>query len=520
MDEDSSSGFLLGNSASRKDESLNECHVLVIEDSAVQFELVARDLRKADGVDFRPVRADCLSEGLQRLDAGGIDVVLLDLNLPDSRGLDTFLTLRAGAPGVPVIVLTGIDDEEFAIRAARGGAQDYLVKGQFDPHTLLRSIRYAITRHSARAKLKSALQRAQASEANLRSVITSTVDGIVVVDKTGTIQFANPSAVALFGLAADQLLHTPFGFPVTDAKSSEVQILSAGGEQVPVEMRVVEMSWEGQPAHLAILRDLRLQRQAAAECLRAQQAQEKLDERQVQLEVAQAIQQRFLPEGPPTLPGFDIAGALYPAELAAGDCYDYLPMPDGSTAIAIGDVSGHGFGPALLMAATSAHLRSFVQVREDVAEILGLLNRALAAKTDIEYFVTFLLARLDCERRSLVYANAGHPAGYVLDASGKVKAHLESKGHPLAIDPDAEFPCGDPVSLDPGDTTVLLTDGFVEARSPEGDFFGREGVLGVIRANQSKPASEIIESLHVAVHEHIGGGVHGDDLTAVVIKVD
>lgn len=520
-DEDSSSGILLAKRASEQaGEPPDECHVLVIEDSAVQYELVARDLKKAEGVNFRPTRADCLSDGLQHLNAGGIDVVLLDLNLPDSRGLDSFLTLRASAPRVPIIVLTGIDDEDMAIRAARGGAQDYLVKGQFDPNTLLRSIRYAITRHRAKAKLREALATAEASEANLRSVITSNVDGIIVVDSKGTIQFANPSAEALFGRASDQLLQAPFGFPVGECESSEVEIVSASGEHVPVEMRVVEMAWEGQPAYLAIMRDLRLQKQAEAEHLRAQQAQEKLDERQVQLEVAQAIQRRFLPEEPPTLPGFDIAGALYPAELAAGDCFDYLPMPDGSTAIAIGDVSGHGFGPALLMAATSAHLRSFVQVRKDIAEILGLLNRALVVRTTAEHYVTFLLARLDCERRSLVYANAGHPSGYVLDSSGKVKAYLKSKAHPLAIDPDAEFPCGDPVALDPGDTTVLLTDGFVEARSPEGDFFGQERVLEVVRANQCKPACEIISSLHGAVQKHTGKDVHGDDLTAVVIKVD
>jgi phosphoserine phosphatase len=101
-----------------------------------------------------------------------------------------------------------------------------------------------------------------------------------------------------------------------------------------------------------------------------------------------------------------------------------------------------------------------------------------------------------------------------------VKTLLESTTHPLAIDPDAKFPMGDPTSLDPGDTVVLLTDGFFEARPPGGEFFGREGVLEVVRANCSKPAREIIESLYDAVQHHTGQEACGDDLTAVVIKLD
>jgi sigma-B regulation protein RsbU (phosphoserine phosphatase) len=252
---------------------------------------------------------------------------------------------------------------------------------------------------------------------------------------------------------------------------------------------------------------------------RARRAQEELKARQAQLEVAQEIQKRLLPQSSPTLPGIDIAGALSPAELAAGDYFDYLPMIDGSLAIAVGDVSGHGFGPALLMAATSAHLRSLVQVSDDIEEILGLLNGALVARTADQHFVTFLLARLDHQSRSLTYASAGHPTGYVLDVSGNLKACLESTGFPLAISPDAEFPMGAPIKLDPGNTIVLLTDGFLESRSPDGKQFRAERVLDVVRANRGRTAQGIIECLYLAVQEFSGQKTLDDDLTAVVIKL-
>ena len=87
-----------------------------------------------------------LSTGLEHLSKGRIDLVLLDLGLPDSQGLDTFIKIHIEAPTVPIIVLTGLDDETVGIRTMQNGAQDYLIKGQVDSTLLVKSIRYAIER--------------------------------------------------------------------------------------------------------------------------------------------------------------------------------------------------------------------------------------------------------------------------------------------------------------------------------------------------------------------------------------
>jgi diguanylate cyclase (GGDEF)-like protein len=92
--------------------------------------------------------------GLERLAAGGIDVVLLDLGLPDSVGLDTFTTVNTQAPQVPILVLTGLDDEALAVQVVQQGAQDYLVKGQADGDSLARAIRYAIERKRAEETIR------------------------------------------------------------------------------------------------------------------------------------------------------------------------------------------------------------------------------------------------------------------------------------------------------------------------------------------------------------------------------
>jgi len=186
----------------------------------------------------------------------------------------------------------------------------------------------------------------------------------------------------------------------------------------------------------------------------------------------------------------------------------------------VGDVSGHGLGPAMLMASTRAHLRSFVRGNGDVAGILNRLNHALIDETKEDHFVTLILARLDCQARSLVYASAGHSPGYVLNSSGEVKQDLPSTAVPLAVVPGADFPINGPVKLDPGDTVFFTTDGLHEAKSPNGDFLGKEKVLEVVRVNRDRTAGEIVEALRHVVCEFCGHERPTDDLTAVVIKVD
>lgn len=135
--------------------------VLLIEDDPGTTRLVQGMLGSVEG-EFTVEHANCLSAGLTRLAAGGVDLILLDLGLPDSSGLATFDRVQADAPGVPIVVLGHGDDEAPAIEAARRGAQDYVVKGRMDAHTLGRTVRYAIERARGEAALSES-QRALAT---------------------------------------------------------------------------------------------------------------------------------------------------------------------------------------------------------------------------------------------------------------------------------------------------------------------------------------------------------------------
>jgi sigma-B regulation protein RsbU (phosphoserine phosphatase) len=220
------------------------------------------------------------------------------------------------------------------------------------------------------------------------------------------------------------------------------------------------------------------------------------------------------------VPGYDIAGALLPAEFAAGDYYDYLRMPDGSLGIAVGDVAGHGFSAALLMVSVSARLRSLAVKQSDIREILRKLNTVLCQEIEEDRFVTLVFVQIELASRRLRYVNLGHPSGYVLGQSGDVKYLLESSDLPLGILSAIDLPISEQIELEPDDIILLATDGIGEAHSPEGAPFGTERMLEVVRANRDRRASEIIKSLQQAVFDFTGLKKPQDDLTAVVIKVE
>ena len=131
-----------------------EPRVLLIEDDGDYAYILRRMLTRRGGSALPLEHVDRLADGISRMDEGGIDAVLLDLDLPDSFGIDTFLSVHRRAPEIPVVVLTGLDDETVAVGAVRQGAQDYLVKGDFGGQLLVRAIRYAIERNQLQQSLR------------------------------------------------------------------------------------------------------------------------------------------------------------------------------------------------------------------------------------------------------------------------------------------------------------------------------------------------------------------------------
>ena len=217
------------------------------------------------------------------------------------------------------------------------------------------------------------------------------------------------------------------------------------------------------------------------------------------------------------LPGFDIAGALFPTKATAGDYFDYIPMLGDCLGVVVGDVSSHGMGPALLMSETRACLRTLSQMYTDVGEILTRANRLLAADSSDYHFVILSMAKLDPRDRSMVYASAGQ-RGYLLHPGVDVTM-LDSTSMPLGVQADTVVPSAASITLQPGDLVTFFTDGVAEAESPGCVRFGVARALQIIRSERDKTAAEIIKILHDEVLGFCRSQPPADDITIVVVKV-
>ncbi len=236
-----------------------------------------------------------------------------------------------------------------------------------------------------------------------------------------------------------------------------------------------------------------------------------------ELRLAGKIQRHLLPTSAPSVPGLDIAGASTPAVWTSGDYFDFIPMSDGHWAVAVADVSGHGTGPALLMAETRALVRALAQTQRDVREILSKANQLLVEDVVESRFIAISLTGLDCENRRLSFAGAGASMN-VLSAGGS-DLTLDPGGTPLGI---TEKLCLDEQPDIPwreGDVWLWMTDGILESESPTGEMFGFERAVEVVRNSHDRSARETVDALFEATRKFRGGKPAQDDLTAVVIKV-
>jgi sigma-B regulation protein RsbU (phosphoserine phosphatase) len=147
--------------------------ILLVEDNPGDARLLRVTLEEAASLRFELVHAARLSEALERVGTAPADVVLLDLSLPDAQGMETVTRMLAAAPGVPIIVLTGLTDERVAVAAVQAGAQDYLVKGTVDGGTLARAIRYAMQRKRMETERATLLRNEQDARAAAEAAVNA-----------------------------------------------------------------------------------------------------------------------------------------------------------------------------------------------------------------------------------------------------------------------------------------------------------------------------------------------------------
>ncbi len=376
----------------------------------------------------------------------------------------------------------------------------------------------------ARLDIQKQLQGLRGGYDRLVRAVEQTADTVLITNRQGVIEYVNPAFEETTGYSADEALgRTP---SLLKSGLHDGQFYKELWAQLikgkPFRGIIVNRKKSGQlywsAQTISSMKDENEEITHFVSVLKDITELRKQQEQEFYLQIAHEVQQR-LNTTVASLPGFDIAGTVCSATLTGGDYFDFIVQPDGCLCIAIGDVSGHGFGAALVMAETRAYVRCYAMLESDTSAILSRVNNALVPDLEGGQYVTLLLARLDPRTRLVEYASAGHIPCYLLHSSGEIRHVMESTGPPLGLFAGSQFCSGPTIPLDYGETLVLLTDGVTEAANSDEAQFGADGALEFIKRHPRNSAAELVRGIHETVLVFTGGGPPSDDITSVICKV-
>ena len=242
-----------------------------------------------------------------------------------------------------------------------------------------------------------------------------------------------------------------------------------------------------------------------------------LQEQEREIAEAKAIQERLLPREIPQMAGYEIATSWQSARIVSGDYFDVLALGEDMLGLCIADVAGKGIPAALLMSNLQAAVRGLSSPSLAPDLLCNGLNSLVWKNTHTDRFITLFYAQLDGSGGRLRYANAGHNPPLVVRAGGSHE-RLEEGGGVLGVFETQDFDLGT-VDLAPGDRLVLFTDGVTEASNREGEEFGEQRLLSLLKENRALPANALKEKIAAAISEFSGGHL-ADDATLLILAVE
>jgi len=236
-----------------------------------------------------------------------------------------------------------------------------------------------------------------------------------------------------------------------------------------------------------------------------------------QLKIAREIQKGLLPRNIPDRPHLEVEALIRFCLDVAGDYYDVIPLDNSRTLLSIGDVAGKGVGPAMLMANLQASLRTTQALGASLVESSTQINRIVCGNTPSELFITFFIALIDTEKRSMKYVNAGHNPPFLVSTGGEVKM-LSRGGLLLGVKEDAEYDEGE-IRFDSGDILLMYTDGVCESMNCSEEEYGEKRLADLISTNKSLPLKDLLDLIEEEVEIHHGSSEYDDDFTLLAARL-
>jgi sigma-B regulation protein RsbU (phosphoserine phosphatase) len=236
-----------------------------------------------------------------------------------------------------------------------------------------------------------------------------------------------------------------------------------------------------------------------------------------EMHLAHDLQMKLLPNPSIVAPEAKVAARVVPAESVGGDFYHLFRIPGGRTGVMVGDVSGHGYRAALIMALAMSAAAIHAQNAADPGQMLSMLLATLREElATTEMFISMFFGVLEKKSSTLRYSNTGHPHAFIFGQKGTPR-RLVAQGPPLGMTDEA------PTAAAEGwkkgeDLLVLFTDGIIDAKSPTGNRLGEARVLEVVGENRAKHPDDILKSVFDMLDEHTAGAPSDDDLTLLVLR--
>jgi signal transduction histidine kinase len=232
--------------------------LLLVEDNPGDADLTREHLEGLPDCDFEITLVTRLADAITKLEESPIDAVILDLNLPDSTGLDTLRRLRQIRSAMAIIVLSGVADDILRRDAIREGAQEFLSKNESASRLVARSFVYALERH-----------RKEEESRKIEQLVAANPDAVLVVDDANIVRFANVAALSLFGRSNEEFVDHPLGYSIPVNEMAEISFTKDGKTHF-AEMRAALFVWDRKRAYLASIRDITEKKHLAEQLLQSQ----------------------------------------------------------------------------------------------------------------------------------------------------------------------------------------------------------------------------------------------------------
>lgn len=502
------------------------------------------------GPAFEVERVERLSAGLEKLASQTFDLLLLDLSLPESNGLDTFTKMRAAASHLPVVILSSADPDDWAARLLRSGAQDFLLKETLTEAALRQSIRFAIERHrSRRAEIRDSYL--------LKALMDNIPDSIYFKDTQSRFLSINRALAKKFGLAdpAQAMGKTDADFfkeaHARQALEDERRVIETGAPLVGFEevetwadgsttwASTTKMSLRDQAGRIVgtfgMSRDITERKQAEqalAEQTRA--LQEKNRQVQEELKMARELQLAMLPHKFPCVPrnklpresALEFFSFYFPTGVVSGDFFDVMALSDTAVGVFVCDVMGHDVRAALVTAMMRALVEDLSLAAAEPGKLLAQINRGLTGvfkQTGATMYATAFYVIADIVEGKLRYSNAGHPDPFQLHrANGEVERLNalagQKKGPALGLFEEAEFPSYER-AMAAGDLIMLYTDGLIEVENASQEQFSQDRLAAAVGRRAVMPAKQLLGEVLSEIRKFSGQPDFADDVCLVGIEV-